>query len=73
MLLSIPAKWGSVWPFASATAQYIRNASLIVGRMQGSAYTLDHARRKLARRMRRGNTKPDADSEDDLRTWIERT
>jgi hypothetical protein len=46
---------------------------MIVGRMQGSAYTLDDASRKLARRLLRRKAEADADSDGNFRTWIERT
>jgi hypothetical protein len=56
-------------PVASAPSPCIvdrwRNAS--------SAYTLDHASRKLARRMLRGEARADADSDGNFRTWIEGT
>jgi hypothetical protein len=42
-------------------------------RRASSAYTLDHASRKLARRMLRGKAKVGADSDGDFRMWIERT
>jgi hypothetical protein len=42
-------------------------------RRTSSAYTLDHASRKLARLMLRGKAKAGADSDGNFRTWIEKT
>jgi hypothetical protein len=47
----------------------------IIDRWQNasSAYTLDHARRKLTQLLLRGKAKADADSDGNLGSWIERT